>query len=115
MSASKITQAELIDLFGETIPMEVVNLIFGPSSEKMTIGEVRAEIRKIYAATISQLQAEIARYREALTPFARYMDGGIDLDNHGKPLPGDQGVGWVYLTHDDFRRARAALGGSNDH
>ncbi len=35
--------------------------------------------------------------------------GDTNLDNLGKPLPDDQGVGWIYLTQADFRRARTAL------
>lgn len=44
---------------------------------------------------------------QALEPFAKYMEGK-DTDNNGKPLPDDQGVGWVYLTYRNFRAARAA-------
>ncbi|MEQ3644823.1 MAG: hypothetical protein ABNH29_16870 [Paracoccus sp. (in: a-proteobacteria)] len=49
---------------------------------------------------------------EALEPFARYMhtdEGRMDCDHKGAPFPDHQGVGWIYLTHGHFRRARAAL------
>ena len=55
---------------------------------------------------------EIERLRAALEPFANYMhtdDGRMDLDNKSAPHPDQQGVGWVYLTYGDFRKARAAL------
>jgi len=55
------------------------------------------------------LQAQITRLREALKPFAEYMNDGGDLDDKECPLTDDQGPGWVYLTTADFRRARAAL------
>ncbi|MGB0903087.1 hypothetical protein [Halocynthiibacter sp.] len=55
------------------------------------------------------LSSEIERLREALKPFAEYMEG-MGRDNKGKQLPDDQGVGWVYLTHGDFRNARLAMG-----
>lgn len=61
------------------------------------------------ATALSDQKAEIERLTKALEPFAKYMEGGMDLDNHGAPLPDDQGVGWVYLTYADFRAARAAL------
>jgi len=50
----------------------------------------------------------IEALERALKPFAEYM-GDMDRDNLGNPLPDDAGVGWVYLTQGDFRRARAAL------
>tara|TARA_R110002012_G_C11677298_1_gene614038 strand:- start:9567 stop:9776 length:210 start_codon:yes stop_codon:yes gene_type:complete len=56
--------------------------------------------------------SEIQRLREALKPFAEYMhtvEGRMDIDHQNKPLPDAQGVGWVYLTHGDFRKARTAL------
>lgn len=53
-------------------------------------------------------EARVAELLEALEPFAKYMQDGGDLDHKGNPLPDDQGVGWVYLTIGDFRRARAA-------
>lgn len=55
-----------------------------------------------------EVQAKLARAVEALGPFASYMNDGGDLDAHGNPLPDENGVGWVYLTMGDFRRARAA-------
>ncbi|MDC9825636.1 hypothetical protein PRN20_18030 [Devosia sp. ZB163] len=54
-------------------------------------------------------EAERYRLKEALRPFAEYMGDRGDLDYHGNPLPDEQGVGWVYLTQADFRRAREAL------
>jgi hypothetical protein len=44
MSGEKITREELRNWFGGTIPMEVVNLLWGASDNK-TIGEVRDEVR----------------------------------------------------------------------
>lgn len=38
----------------------------------------------------------------------------MDLDNHWKKIAEQEGVGWIYLTHGDFRRARAALKGGKD-
>lgn len=49
---------------------------------------------------------------EALEPFAKYMiaeDGRMDQDHMCRPLPDKQGVGWIYLTYQDFRRAEAAI------
>ena len=48
----------------------------------------------------------------ALKPFARYMhtdEERMDCDHKFVPLVDDQGVQWLYLTHGDFRRARAAI------
>ena len=54
-------------------------------------------------------EARAEKLAEALKPFAEYMGDRGDLDYHGNPLPDEQGVGWVYLTQADFRRAREAL------
>ena len=68
--------------------------------------------RDVLEAVDALVTAErlLAEAREALRPFAEYMQNGGDLDNKGNPLPDEQGVGWVYLTMADFRKARAALG-----
>ena len=69
-------------------------------------------LTKLWHDTEADYVAEIDRLRAALKPFAEYMrtpEGRLDEDNHGKPLADEQGVGWVYLTHGDFRRAEAAI------
>lgn len=57
---------------------------------------------------MSELRELIAEMRAGLEPFAQYIEGGMELDNKGRPLPDDQGLGWIYLTYADFRRARTA-------
>lgn len=52
----KITQCELRDLFGETIPMEVVAVLWN-SPPEMTLGEVREKIRDL----AGPLEVRIAR------------------------------------------------------
>lgn len=64
---------------------------------------VTAEAR----ATTAEAGQGVAR--KALEPFAGYLTNGLDLDNKGNPLPDESGVGWVYLTIADFRRAAQAL------
>lgn len=49
------------------------------------------------------------RWTEALRPFAEYMTEGMDCDYDGNLLPDSDGVGWVYLTQGDFRRAKRAF------
>lgn len=47
---------------------------------------------------------------EVLEPFAKHLDEmRFDIDHEGNQLPGEQAVGWVYVTNNDFRRARAVL------
>lgn len=49
MTASgKITQAEMIEMFGTQMPVEAVNLLFYSPGE-MTLGEMRAKLRGIAA------------------------------------------------------------------
>jgi hypothetical protein len=67
-----------------------------------------------YAAAIARAEKAEA----ALRPFAEYMqsdNGRMDRDNLGNDLPDNQGVGWVYLTHGDFRKATAALSKGDSH
>jgi hypothetical protein len=57
-------------------------------------------------------QARIAQLEAALKPFADYMQtehGSMDQDNKGEPLRDDLGVGWIYLTHGNFRKARDSM------
>lgn len=62
------------------------------------------------------LAREVERLRGALEPFAGYLDTArYDLDNKGNPLPDDEGMGRVYLTVGDFRRARATLTSEAGH
>ena len=62
------------------------------------------------ATALAEAAAEIERLRAALKPFAEYLQANpLDLNHKGQPLPDSEGVGWIYLTIGDFRRARAAL------
>lgn len=54
-------------------------------------------------------ESSIKELEKALEPFAKYMGEGGDKDFLGRPVPDDDCVGWIYLTHADFRRARAVL------
>ena len=74
-------------------------------------GVIRTD-KRADAEYIGKLERDCERMKAALEPFGAYMhtdDGRVDTDNKGTPLPDDQGVGWVYLNHGHFRRARAAL------
>jgi hypothetical protein len=62
----------------------------------------------------TKAESALAEAKRLLKPFADYMEGGMDRDNKGEPLPDGQGVGWVYLTHGDFRAASPFLAG-DDH
>lgn len=61
-------------------------------------------------AEYRSIEERVTRLRDALKPFGQYLDSAsYEVDNNGNPLPDEQGMGWVYLTVGDFRRARAAL------
>jgi hypothetical protein len=63
-----------------------------------------------WEARSDAFEAKLADAVGLLEPFAKYLDtAAFDLDNHGAPLPDDQGMGWVYLTIGEFRRARTFL------
>jgi hypothetical protein len=69
----KLTQSEFAEIFGKTIPMEAIDLVFnGPAD--MTIGEVRKKLRSMgkehqrLRATADAIEDRIGRY---ITPSAR--------------------------------------------
>ena len=45
----KITQEEMVEMFGESMPMEAVTLVWR-APDDMTAGEIRAELRRIARA-----------------------------------------------------------------
>lgn len=69
-SQDKITQAEMIEMFGEAMPIEAVNLVFD-SPDGMSIGEMRAELRRIAKAKSSTLLQSV---REAFALMAEHED-----------------------------------------
>jgi len=87
-----------------------------PGDQLCGLTEREIHIERIEAAEMIRKQAaKIERLREALRPFAAYLDtAAFDRDNNGKPLPDEMGMGWVYLTVGDFRRARAELEAIDD-
>lgn len=44
----KITQAEMVEMFGEAMPVEAVNLLWDSPGD-WTLGQLRAELRRIAA------------------------------------------------------------------
>lgn len=79
------------------------------------IEEIKAQDdRSAAQRELAALKAENESLREALRPFSEYMKDGMDRDFDGNPLPDDSGVGWVYLTIGDFRRAAALKENSHD-
>jgi hypothetical protein len=74
------------------------------------INDSEGNSEKITDAILAALPDMVQPLVDALKPFAEYMhteDGRMDLDNEGNEVPDDQCVGWIYLTHGDFRKARA--------
>lgn len=68
---------------------------------------IRADER---AKVLEECALREQELRQALAPFADYASkDGFGLNHKGEELPDWDGVGWVYLTNGDFRRACAAL------
>lgn len=49
---SRISAEEMIELFGETMPIEAVQLLWSAGDDK-TVGELRAELRQIARKRLS--------------------------------------------------------------
>lgn len=89
----------------ERIAFQAESYVLVIDGEHINVGAV---IRALYTDH-RRLAREAAKLVEAVKPFAEYIADGGDHDDKGEPLPDTQGVGWVYLTFGDFRRARAAM------
>lgn len=71
--------------------------------------EAERDAVAFYRSRVQTAEAALKVAGEALGPFARYMAAaGFDLNHKGEPLPDENGVGWVYLTIGNFRRATEA-------
>lgn len=73
----KITQDELVRMFGTTMPIEAVNLVFGKDTGNRTLLEVRAELRRLAAERdarpiIEATQADRAAAAEIGERFCRW-------------------------------------------
>lgn len=92
------------------------------SNSRTDLGELEYVRADLHAGVLTTKDAELAALKKqieeltaALEPFARYAtESGFGCDNHGNPLPDASGVGWIYLTNGDFRRARAALASTRE-
>lgn len=84
-----------------------------PDGGSVSLGEQVNRMR----ADLETAEARLSEAVEVLKPFGEYLASmPVDLDNEGKPVPDDQGVGWAYLTVGQFRAARQFLdtqGGGN--
>lgn len=103
---------------------DAATLLQSLSADNARLREEWDEVADLAGKTVAAANdaVEIAEARlseavEVLKPFAEYLNGmPVDLDNKGKPVPDDQGVGWAYLTVGQFRAARQFLdtqGGGN--
>lgn len=111
LSDGSITQAEMLLLFGATMPPEAVHLIYDPANDGKTLREIRRKLRQLAASRTdppkTALDEEVERLREALKPFADAADDLLVAHR-------DNGEIWetsaaMSITAGDLRRARAAL------
>lgn len=71
---AKITQQDLIDMFGETMPIEAVNLVWN-SDDKKTLGQIRAELREM--AKVADTHESTEQSELEPCPFC---GGKVDLE-----------------------------------
>lgn len=69
----KITQQELKDWFGDSMPVAVVSLVFNASPDK-PIGEIRAQVREM-ADRVTSPEALIEEARSLLSDIMKHDSG----------------------------------------
>lgn len=93
------------------------NDIWGAPRKPIIDPMPKPDVKSAPTSREAELLAKIKALVEALKPFADYMhtdEGRMDLDGAGSPLSDDLAVGWIYLTHGDFRSARTALAAAKE-
>lgn len=73
MAGEPITREEMIAMFGETMPMEAVQLAWNADSTK-TIGEIRDELRAIAARRKAERVDIVERLRPRAATFVELND-----------------------------------------
>lgn len=61
MGDERIKQSEFQQLFGDNIPMEAIQLVFGDGSENMTVAEARVKLREIAARHKTGVMPEVIK------------------------------------------------------
>jgi hypothetical protein len=67
----KITQQEMIEMFGETMPLEAATLVW-EAPDGMTVGDVRKKLRKI-AAAVRVVPFNVSSDQKIIEAMARAM------------------------------------------
>lgn len=101
-STEPITRQDMMDMFGEFMPIEAVNLIWN-APEARTVGEMRAELRKIAEANKSKVKTALEFYGAEAEALARHMTE--DRVNKSDAILASVTV----LSLDGGRRAREAM------
>jgi len=75
---SKITQEEMIKMFGDAMPIEAVNLLWNTDDSK-TLGDIRAELRTIAEKHKPKIEDLVAKAKNlvALLDDAEVNHGGL--------------------------------------
>lgn len=102
----KISQLELRELFGDNMPMEAVQVVFGAPPER-TVGEIRAELREIAARYTAAVLADEFEPRIPLDLrwYERQADGDDVMFSWTRGTlhavlsvdKGSRGIGYAYM------------------
>lgn len=102
--AEKITQSEIVELFGDEMPIEAANLLFN-APDYMTIGEVREKIRALakewntpdrrYHAQAERLQREMLHNTSGLTERDLISQALLEAHNAGRAEMREEAAGWL--------------------
>jgi len=79
MNTGKITQAEMVELFGEKAPIEAITLLFDAKPTE-TVGEIRAKLRAIAEANKPPKLEGIPNDTAAMRIMAEYVEFGTIKD-----------------------------------
>lgn len=113
---SPITREEMIEMFGDAIPMEAVALLWG-TPDNATIGEVRAKLREIAAAKssppglIERLRSESVNWSASCGEL--FGEAADEIDRLRERCAAYKGQ--VEAGAGEIARLRAILRDSRDH
>ena len=106
-----LTRKELLDMFGTTRPPLIMDILQSDKSRLMTVGQLRAEVRRIGAALRTDSEAMAVRRIKAYMGRVDYVTGLTTMANREGMTKKDRGYLLDAASNlDGLRAALMAIG-----